>query len=85
MHRPRCVRGREEFEVKARSPFLVAISGGMNLLMCISVLLHWLLRSVGTALPCYVVFALSYGGEIADVVVLSHLISLGNSTTKPVV
>ena len=38
-----------------------------------SALLHWLLRSVGKALPCYVVFAVSYGGEIAHAVVFAWL------------
>ena len=68
-----CVR--EEFEIKARSPFLVAIAEGTGYLLCMSVLLHWLLRSVGKALPCYVVFVVSYGGEIADVAVHTWLVS----------
>lgn len=61
----RCVFAREEFEVKARSPFLVAVAEGTCYLLCMSVLLHWLLRSLGKTLPCYVVFVVSYGGETA--------------------
>jgi len=54
---------RKEFEIRARSPSLVIVSMSVVFVYSGSVLLHWLLRSVGKTLPCYIIFVLSYSGE----------------------
>lgn len=60
----RLVAHRKEFEIAARSPSLVVMTEVTCLVLVTSVLLNWLLRSMGaTTLPCPVTFIISYGGE----------------------
>lgn len=54
---------RSDFEIAARSPRLVCISGVAALGLVLSVLLHWLLLSERRSLPCVGIFWVSYLGE----------------------
>ncbi|CAM9577281.1 unnamed protein product [Scytosiphon promiscuus] len=51
---------RKEFEIAARSPILLDISAIGTLAMVTSVLLHWLLQTVGKRLPCAAIFWVSH-------------------------
>lgn len=54
---------RQEFDIRARSPTLVVVSLLTDCILSSSVLWHWLLRSMGKTLPCYVIFVISYASE----------------------
>lgn len=54
---------RNEFEVAARSPALLNLSGVLALVLMESVLLHWLLLTVDKRLPCSVIFWISHSGK----------------------
>ena len=56
---------RNKFEIRSRSPTLVLVAGLATFIFSSSVLWHWLLRSVGKTLPCWVVFVVSYTSEPA--------------------
>ncbi|CAM9794056.1 unnamed protein product [Pylaiella littoralis] len=51
---------RHDFEIAARSPQLVILTGFSCYVMSTAVLLQWLLLNAGTSLPCWVVFVISY-------------------------
>lgn len=53
---------RRDFEIAARAPQLVLISGITAYIMSGSVLLQWFLLSIGSAMPCWVVVWVSYAG-----------------------
>lgn len=55
---------RNHFKIAARSPALVIVSMFINLVIAVSVLLHWLLRSMSKGMPCYVIHWVSYASEI---------------------
>lgn len=55
---------RHHFEIAARCPSLGLLALITALCLPGSVLLHWLLRSVGRGLPCYVIYAVSNAGEL---------------------
>lgn len=54
---------RKDFEIAARAPQLVLISGFTAFIMSGSVLLQWFLLSAGSNLPCWIVVWVSYAGE----------------------
>lgn len=54
---------RHEFDIRVRSPTLVLVSLFAAFIFSSSVLWHWLLRSVGKSLPCYIIFILTYSSE----------------------
>lgn len=55
---------RHDFEIAARSPQLVILTGFSCYVMSTAVLLQWLLLNAGTSLPCWVVFVISYSSEM---------------------
>lgn len=57
---------RKTFEVRARSPSLVLVSMVALFTMVVSVLSQWLMVSLGKSFPCYVMFAVSYIGEVEN-------------------
>lgn len=54
---------RHEFEIAARSPQLVILTGFTCYLLTLSVVVQWMLLCVGTNIPCWVVIWISYAGE----------------------
>ncbi|CAN0314603.1 unnamed protein product [Ectocarpus sp. 6 AP-2014] len=51
---------RHEFEIAARSPQLVILTGFTCYLLSLSVVVQWMLLCVGTNIPCWVVIWVSY-------------------------
>ena len=62
---------RHEFEIAARAPVIVGISGVGSLILLLATLAHWILLLESKGLPCYMMLFASYlGGECISVAVL---------------
>ena len=63
---------RHEFEIAARAPVIVGISGVGALILMLAVLAHWILLLESKGLPCYMMLFASYLCECISAVVLGQ-------------
>lgn len=54
---------RHAFEIAARAPVLVVISGSASLIVILALFVHWILLLEARGLPCYVMLLTSYCSE----------------------
>lgn len=57
---------RHSFEIAARAPVLVGISGVGALTLVLAIFVHWILLLESNGLPCYVMLLASYFCEYAS-------------------
>ena len=59
---------RHSFEIAARAPVLVGISGVASLIVLLAIFVHWILLSEAKGLPCYVMLLITYFCECASLI-----------------